>query len=228
MSVRNVITWNVLIMAYGMHGKGEQALEIFRRMVAEGDNNGEIRPNEVTYIAIFASLSHSGMVDEGLNLFHTMKAKHGFQPTSDHYACLVDLLGLSGRIEKAYKLIMTMSSNMNKVDTWSSLLGGCKIHQNLEISKIATKQLFVLEPSVASHHVLFWIEHGDEVHKFVAGDISHPQSKELREYLETLSQRMKKEGYVPDTSCVLHNVDEEEKETMLCGHSERLTLLLAF
>ncbi|MCH84368.1 pentatricopeptide repeat-containing protein chloroplastic-like [Trifolium medium] len=35
---------------------------------------------------------------------------------------------------------------------------------------------------------------------------------------------MKKEGYVPDTSCVLHNVDEEEKETMLCGHSERLAI----
>ncbi|CAL5184447.1 unnamed protein product [Lathyrus oleraceus] len=58
----------------------------------------------------------------------------------------------------------------------------------------------------------------------MAGDISHPQSKELREYPETLSQRMKKEGYVPDTSCVLHNVDEEEKESMLCGHSERLAI----
>ncbi|KAL5098052.1 hypothetical protein RYX36_002379 [Vicia faba] len=256
MSVRNAITWNVLIMAYGMHGKGEEALEFFRRMIAEGDNNGEIRPNEVTYIAIFASLSHSGMVDEGLNLFHTMKAKHGIQPTSDHYACLVDLLGRSGRIEEAYKLIMTMPFNMNKVDAWSSLLGGCKIHQNLEIGEIAAKQLFVLEPNVASHYVLLsniyssagiwdqamdvrkkmkemgvrkepgcsWIEHGDEVHKFVAGDISHPQSKELHEYLETLSQRMKKEGYVPDTSCVLHNVNEEEKETMLCGHSERLAI----
>jgi hypothetical protein len=145
---------------------------------------------------------------------------------------------------------------MNKVDAWSSLLGACKIHQNIEIGEIAAKNLFVLEPNVASHYVLLsniyssarlwdqamdvrkkmkemgvrkepgcsWIEHGDEVHKFLAGDVSHPQSKELHEYLETLSQRMKKEGYVPDTSCVLHNVDEEEKETMLCGHSERLAI----
>ncbi|XP_004487896.1 pentatricopeptide repeat-containing protein At3g57430, chloroplastic [Cicer arietinum] len=256
MSVRNVITWNVLIMAYGMHGKGEEALKLFRRMVAEGDKNIEIRPNEVTYIAIFAACSHSGMVDEGLNLFHTMKAKHGIEPTSDHYACLVDLLGRSGQIEESYKLIKTMPSNMNKVDAWSSLLGASKIHQNLEIGEIAAKHLFVLEPNVASHYVLLsniyssaglwdkamdvrkkmkemgvrkepgcsWIEHGDEVHKFLAGDTSHPQSKELHEYLETLSQRMKKEGYVPDTSCVLHNVDEEEKESMLCGHSERLAI----
>ncbi|KAL9690493.1 hypothetical protein QQ045_010893 [Rhodiola kirilowii] len=35
---------------------------------------------------------------------------------------------------------------------------------------------------------------------------------------------MKEEGYVPDTSCVLHNVKEEEKENLLRGHSERLAI----
>ena len=256
MTVRNVITWNALIMAYGMHGKAKEALELFRRMEAEGDNNGEVRPNEVTYISIFAGCSHSKMVDEGLRLFHTMKANHGIEPTADHYACLVDLLGRSGQVEEAYKLVNTMPSKMSKVDAWSSLLGACRIHQNIEIGEIAAKHLLVLEPYVASHYVLLsniyssaglwdramdvrkkmketgvrkepgcsWIEHGDEVHNFLAGDASHPQSKELHEYLEILSQRMRREGYVPDTSCVLHNVDDEEKETMLCGHSERLAI----
>ncbi|KAG4956730.1 hypothetical protein AAZX31_15G149000 [Glycine max] len=257
MPIRNVITWNVLIMAYGMHGKGEEALELFRIMTAGGGSNREvIRPNEVTYIAIFAACSHSGMVDEGLHLFHTMKASHGVEPRGDHYACLVDLLGRSGRVKEAYELINTMPSNLNKVDAWSSLLGACRIHQSVEFGEIAAKHLFVLEPNVASHYVLMsniyssaglwdqalgvrkkmkemgvrkepgcsWIEHGDEVHKFLSGDASHPQSKELHEYLETLSQTMRKEGYVPDISCVLHNVDDEEKETMLCGHSERLAI----
>ncbi|RYR44172.1 hypothetical protein Ahy_A08g040555 isoform B [Arachis hypogaea] len=256
MPMRNVITWNALIMAYGMHGKGKEALELFRRMEAEEDNNGGVSPNEVTYISIFAACSHSGMVDEGLSLYHTMKVNHGIEPTADHYACLVDLLGRSGQVEEAYKLINRMPSNMSKVDAWSSLLGACRIHQNVEIGEIAAKHLLDLEPYVASHYVLLsniyssaglwdqamdvrkkmkemgvrkepgcsWIEHGDEVHNFLAGDSSHPQSKELHEYLETLSERMKKEGYVPDTSCVLHNVDDEEKETMLCGHSERLAI----
>ncbi|KAL1300643.1 hypothetical protein HN51_045299 [Arachis hypogaea] len=256
MPMRNVITWNALIMAYGMHGKGKEALELFRRMEAEEDNNGGVSPNEVTYISIFAACSHSGMVDEGLSLYHTMKVNHGIEPTADHYACLVDLLGRSGQVEEAYKLINRMPSNMSKVDAWSSLLGACRIHQNVEIGEIAAKHLLDLEPYVASHYVLLsniyssaglwdqaidvrkkmkemgvrkepgcsWIEHGDEVHNFLAGDSSHPQSRELHEYLETLSERMKKEGYVPDTSCVLHNVDDEEKETMLCGHSERLAI----
>ncbi|PRQ30138.1 putative tetratricopeptide-like helical domain, DYW domain-containing protein [Rosa chinensis] len=256
MPLKNVITWNVLIMAYGMHGRGEEALEFFRNMVDEGRWNKEIRPNEVTFIAIFAACSHSGMVDEGLNLFHTMKQDHGIEPAPDHYACVVDLLGRAGSVERAYEIIKTMPSKFDKAGAWSSLLGACRLHQNVEIGEIAANHLLQLEPDVASHYVLLsniysssglwekamdvrrkmkemgvrkepgcsWIEFEDEVHKFLAGDLSHPQSEQLHEYLETLSERMKKEGYVPDTSCVLHNVDEDEKETLLCGHSEKLAM----
>ncbi|XP_054800697.1 pentatricopeptide repeat-containing protein At3g57430, chloroplastic [Prosopis cineraria] len=256
MPVKNVITWNVLIMAYGMHGKGEEALELFRKMAAEGAENGRVRPNEVTYIAIFAACSHSRIVDEGLALFNTMKDERGVEPQSDHYACLVDLLGRSGQVEEAYRMINLMPSDMDKLEAWSSLLGACRNHRNVEIGEIAAKHLFVLEPNVASHYVLLsniyssvglwdkamvirkkmkemgvrkepgcsWIEFGDEVHKFVAGDMTHPQSENLYEFLEILSERMRKEGYVPDTSCVLHNVDDEEKEPLLCGHSEKLAI----
>lgn len=256
MPLKNVITWNVIIMAYGMHGRGEEALELFNNMVDEGRWNKELRPNEVTFIAIFAACSHSGMVDEGLNLFDKMKQDHGIKPAPDHYACIVDLLGRAGNVEGAYEIIKTMPSEFDKAGAWSSLLGACRLHQNVEIGEIAANHLLQLEPDVASHYVLLsniysssglwekamdvrrkmkemgvrkepgcsWIEFEDEVHKFLAGDLSHPQSDQLHEYLETLSERMKKEGYVPDTSCVLHNVDEDEKETLLCGHSEKLAM----
>ncbi|XP_059625494.1 pentatricopeptide repeat-containing protein At3g57430, chloroplastic-like [Cornus florida] len=69
-----------------------------------------------------------------------------------------------------------------------------------------------------------WIEFGDEVHKFMAGDASHPQTEQLYSFVETLSKRMRKEGYVRDTSCVLHNVGEVEKENLLCAHSEKLAI----
>ncbi|KAL1813983.1 hypothetical protein ACET3Z_024048 [Daucus carota] len=51
MRVRNVITWNVMIMAYGMHGKGKQALELFNKMSLKGAVGEEVKPNEVTWIA---------------------------------------------------------------------------------------------------------------------------------------------------------------------------------
>ncbi|KAK1428093.1 hypothetical protein QVD17_16921 [Tagetes erecta] len=250
MSVRNVITWNVMFMAYGMHGKGDLALSLFKNMV------DEVKPNEVTFISLFAACSHSGMVKEGQNLFRRMKDEFGVDPTEDHYGCVVDLLGRAGQLTEAHELIINMPSGLNKVGAWSSLLGACWIHQNVELGEIAAHHLLELEPDVASHYVLLsniyssaglwekatevrknmirngvkkepgcsWIEFDDEVHKFVSGDFSHPQSEQLHGFLETLSERLKHEGYVPDTSCVLHNVNEEEKETLLCGHSERLAI----
>ncbi|KAM3362779.1 pentatricopeptide repeat-containing protein, chloroplastic [Capsicum galapagoense] len=252
MTTKNVITWNVLIMAYGMHGNGEEALELFRMMVLEG----KVKPNNVTFIAIFAGCSHSGMVDQGRQLFRKMKNAYGIEPTADHYACIVDLLGRAGHLEEAYQLVNEMPPEYNKIGAWSSLLGACRIHHNVELGEISARNLFELDPHVASHYVLLsniyssagiwekanmvrrnmkntgvrkepgcsWIELGDEVHKFIAGDASHPQSEQLYGFLETLSEKMKKEGYVPDTSCVLHNVNEDEKETLLCGHSEKLAI----
>ncbi|CAL5398148.1 unnamed protein product [Camellia sinensis] len=256
MPVRNIITWNVIIMAYGMHGKGEEAFELFKSMVGKEHRGEEVEPNEVTFIAIFASCSHSGMLNEGVNLFYRMKDNYGIEPTSDHYACVVDLLGRAGQLEEAYELVNAMPCEFDKTGAWSSLLGACRIHQNVEFGEIAAKNLLRLEPNVASHYVLLsniyssaslwdkatevrknmkemgvrkepgcsWIEFDDEVHKFTAGDSLHPQSEKLHGFLETLAERMRKEGYVPDTSCVLHNVDEEEKENLLCGHSEKLAI----
>ncbi|KAL5773737.1 hypothetical protein ACOSQ2_013661 [Xanthoceras sorbifolium] len=256
MPIRNVITWNVIIMAYGMHGKGEEALELLENMAAAGASGEEVKPNVVTFIAIFAACSHSGMVEEGIDLFYRMKDNFGIEPAPDHYACVVDLLGRAGKVEEAYQLINRMPPEFDRAGAWSSLLGACRIHQNVEIGEIAAHNLLRLEPDVASHYVLLsniyssarlwdkatdvrrqmkemgvrkepgcsWIEFGDEIHKFVAGDGSHPQSEQLHGFLETLSERMRKEGYVPDTACVLHNVDEEEKETLLCGHSEKLAI----
>ncbi|KAG8383444.1 hypothetical protein BUALT_Bualt04G0013900 [Buddleja alternifolia] len=250
MPTRNVITWNVIISAYGMHGEGKEALALFHNMVAE------VKPNEVTFIAVFAACSHSGMVDDGQHLFHRMKVDYGLEPNADHYACVVDLLGRAGRLDEAYKIINSMPAGLDKVGAWSSLLGACKIHEDVQLGEISARNLLQLEPNVASHYVLLsniyssaglwekakevrnnmkekgvrkepgcsWIEFGDEVHKFLVGDASHPQSEQLYQFLADMFTRMKKEGYVPDTSCVLHNVDEKEKENLLCGHSERLAI----
>ncbi|KAL1225574.1 Pentatricopeptide repeat-containing protein [Cardamine amara subsp. amara] len=249
--IRNVITWNVIIMAYGMHGNGQDAIDLLRMMMAQG-----VKPNDVTFISVFAACSHSGMVDEGLRIFYNMKNDYGVEPSSDHYSCVVDLLGRAGRIKEAYQLMNMMPLDFDKAGAWSSLLGACRIHSNLEIGEIAAQNLIRLEPNVASHYVLLaniyssagiwdkatevrrkmkekgvrkepgcsWIEYGDEVHKFTASDSSHPQSEKLRGYLETLWEKMRKEGYVPDTSCVLHDVEEDEKEVLLCGHSEKLAI----
>ena len=42
--------------------------------------------------------------------------------------------------------------------------------------------------------------------------------------LESLDRQMKVEGYVPNTSCVLHDVSEEENKSLVLSHSEKLAI----
>lgn len=64
------------------------------------------------------------------------------------------------------------------------------------------------------------IEVDGVVHEFVKGDSTHLQSSLIYETLED----MKKEGYVPYKSEALFDMDEEEKETALSHHSEKLAI----
>ncbi|KAM1468138.1 hypothetical protein ACFX13_034003 [Malus domestica] len=42
--------------------------------------------------------------------------------------------------------------------------------------------------------------------------------------LDEIAKRLKKEGYAPDTNEVSFDIDEEEKETALSRHSEKLAI----
>jgi pentatricopeptide repeat protein len=249
---RNVITWNVLIMAYGMHGLGDKAIALFDQMVA----SDEAKPNEVTFIAVLAACSHSGMVDRGLELFHSMKRDHGVNPTPDLHACAVDILGRAGRLDEAYSIISSMEPGEQQVSAWSSFLGACRLHRNVQLGEIAAERLFELEPDEASHYVLLcniysaaglweksskvrrrmwqrgvnkepgcsWIELDGAMHRFMAGESAHPESAVVHAHMDALWERMRDQGYVPDTSCVLHDIEEGEKVAILRYHSEKLAI----
>lgn len=249
---RNVITWNVLIMAYGMHGLGDEAIALFDRMVM----SNEAKPNEVTFIAALAACSHSGMVDRGMELFHSMKRNHGVEPTPDLHACAVDILGRAGRLDEAYSIITSMEPGEQQVSAWSSFLGACRLHRNVPLGEIAAERLFELEPDEASHYVLLcniysaaglwekssevrnrmrqrgvskepgcsWIELDGVIHRFMAGESAHPESTLVHAHMDALWERMRNQGYTPDTSSVLHDIEESEKAAILRYHSEKLAI----
>ena len=56
------------------------------------------------------------------------------------------------------------------------------------------------------------------------GDKSHPQTHKICVELERLNLEMKVAGYVPNTSFVLNNVKEEDKEQILMQYSEKLVI----
>lgn len=62
------------------------------------------------------------------------------------------------------------------------------------------------------------------VHEFKMGDGSHPEMKSVYIMLKSMMERLEMEGYMPNTSQVLFDIEEEEKETALRHHSEKLAI----
>ncbi|KAL5582204.1 hypothetical protein UlMin_014646 [Ulmus minor] len=145
---KDVITWSAIIAGYGKHGQGERAVSLFNEMVQSG-----VRPNEVTFTSILHACSHAGLVDEGLHLFRSMLETKLVSPQTDHYTCIVDLLGRAGRLKEAYDLIKGMTFKPNHA-IWGALLGACVIHENVELGEIAAGRLFELEPENTGNYVL--------------------------------------------------------------------------
>ncbi|KAK9110426.1 hypothetical protein Sjap_018486 [Stephania japonica] len=147
MSNLSLVTWTTLISCYGVHGKGEEALVLFDKMKDNG-----YRPNCVTLTAILASCSHSGLIDQGRKIFNSMTGDYGIQPSVEHYACLVDLLGRFGHLEEALGLTKTMPEKPG-ASVWGALLGACRMHKNVEIGEVAAYWLFELEAGNSSNYV---------------------------------------------------------------------------
>ncbi|KAJ4973357.1 hypothetical protein NE237_006531 [Protea cynaroides] len=146
--VRDTIAWSAIIAGYGLHGDGGTATSLFDQMVQSG-----VKPNEVTFTSVLHACSHAGMVDEGLHLFRSMIDNHQMRPRTDHYTCIVDLVGRAGRLEEAYELIKMMPFEPNHA-VWGALLGASVIHEDVKLGEVAAKQLFELEPDNTGNYVL--------------------------------------------------------------------------
>jgi pentatricopeptide repeat protein len=68
---------------------------------------------------------------------------------------------------------------------------------------------------------------GSEIRTFVANDPSKDVRDELQARWDQLVSKMKNAGYKPNTRRVLHNIEEDEKEHLLCKHSEKMAIVWA-
>ncbi|KAF5466390.1 hypothetical protein F2P56_016316 [Juglans regia] len=148
MSDRDVISYSALLTALADHGKTQEALDVFSEMQKEG-----IKPNQVTFISVLNTCSHAGLIEEGCKYFKLMTEVYSIEPLNEHYACMVDLLGRAGQLEKAYNLIV---GNVGNADAtiWGALLSACKVHGNAELGEIAARHLFEIERDNTGNYVL--------------------------------------------------------------------------
>ncbi|KAJ0713971.1 putative tetratricopeptide-like helical domain superfamily [Helianthus annuus] len=138
---KDVLAWTVMISVYALHGHGNEAFDLFDKMVACG-----VRPNSVTFGALLTACAHLGLVDRGRWYFNMMTTNvYTIEPTVQHYACMVDILGRAGLFDEAERLITNMPMDPD-VFVWGALLGACQMHGNVELGEKVAKHLIRLEP----------------------------------------------------------------------------------
>ncbi|XP_023517268.1 pentatricopeptide repeat-containing protein At3g14730-like isoform X1 [Cucurbita pepo subsp. pepo] len=209
MTNKDVASWNIMIMGYGMHGYGMDALDMFSHMC-----EAKIKPDEVTFVGVLSACNHAGFVCQGRSFLAQMEHDFGVIPTIEHYTCVIDMLGRAGHLEDAYDLAQTMPIEANPV-VWRALLGACRLHGNAELAEIAAQKVMQLDPEHCGSYVLMsnvygvvgryeevlevrntmkeqhvrktpgcsWIELKDGVHVFLTGDRTHLELNALTSQL---------------------------------------------
>jgi pentatricopeptide repeat protein len=187
MKQRNAVSWTSLLTGYGMHGHGEEALQVFDEMRRAG-----WEPDGVTLVVVLYACSHTGMIERGMNYFNGMSEEFGIVPGVEHYACMVDLLGRAGCLYEALKLVEGMPMEPNPI-VWVALLSACRIHQNVPLAEYAANRLSELELENDGTYTLLsniyanarrwikkrpgcsWVQGKKGTATFFVGDRSHPQ-----------------------------------------------------
>ncbi|KAF3783499.1 Pentatricopeptide repeat-containing protein [Nymphaea thermarum] len=249
MHERNTSSWNVMICSYGIHGYGKDAVALFYRMQDEG-----FEPNHVTFTCLLSACSRAGLVDEGRECFYLMRrtgvtptVKHyacmvdmlgraGFldearnliaeMPSQPNDSVWGALLGAC-RIHRNLGLGEYAANNLFHLEPDHA--GYYVLMSNVyaasgkwkEVGKLREIMRFkgLKKPAACS-----MIEFDGEVHAFYSSDRSCPDLGPLYRQAETLVMEIRGLGYLPDRSCVLHDVEDEDKEHILSFHSEKLAL----
>lgn len=216
MMERNVISYNTIISAYGIHGCGKQALALFDQMKSLA-----IKPTEVTFVGLLSACSHAGLIRKGWSLYTSMINDYGMLPNMEHYSCMVDLLGRAGNIADACNFIKRMPEEPNGY-VLGSLLAACRVHDKVELVDLLASQIVDDKLEDSGYHILLsniyasmkrwedssrfrtlmkekglikkpgksWIQICNHTHIFKARDTSHPEFKKIIEVLEILLSEM--------------------------------------
>ncbi|CAA7037558.1 unnamed protein product [Microthlaspi erraticum] len=204
MPKKDVVSWTVMISAYGSHGQPREALYHFDEMQKFG-----VRPDGVTFLAVLSACGHAGFIDEGVECFSLMSLKYGIKPSSEHYSCLIDILGRAGRLLEAYDLLQQKPETRDDAELLRTLFSACCVHQDYSLGDRIARLLVEKYPDDASTYtVLFnlyasgeswdaarrvrlkmkemglrkkpgcsWIEINEQVCPFFAEDWCHPHGQ---------------------------------------------------
>lgn len=249
MHERSVISWNAILVGYGKHGLGSEVVRLFNSMIQEMNPDGvtfmavlsgcshgglvdeglnifdymvkdqKMKPEIGHYGCVIDLLGRGGRIEKALEVIKSMP----FEPTSALWgsllgACRVHANASVGEVI-ARKLLEIEPENAGNYVILSNLYAASGRWQDVtRVRELMKLKTVTKEPGRS------WINLDKTRHTFYSSDRSHPQREEIFVKIMEVYERIKEAGYVPDLSCVLHDVDDEQKESILLRHSEKLAI----
>ncbi|XP_010923707.1 pentatricopeptide repeat-containing protein At4g21065 [Elaeis guineensis] len=253
MASKTVVSWTSLIVGLAVNGFGKEALELFSAMERERLVPTEITLVGVLYACshcglvdegfryfnrmkneynIVPKIEHYGCMVDLLGRAGLVEQAHDYimnMPLAPNAVVWRTLLGACA-MHKRLDLGNVAWARLVELDPGHS--GDYVLLSNLyaavgrwgEVHRLRRSMLKGGVRKMPGHSL---VELGNRVHEFVMGDRSHSQSDEIYVMLEEIANKLRLEGYVPRTTNVLADIEEEEKETALNYHSERLAIAFA-
>ncbi|KAJ0970452.1 hypothetical protein J5N97_023329 [Dioscorea zingiberensis] len=171
------------------------------------------------YAAVADLLGRAGKLEEAYGFVSNMHIK----PTASVWSTLLGAC----RVHKNAKLAEKVAEKIFALEPKN--MGYHVLMSNIYSAagrwrEAANLRIMMKDKGMRKQPACSWIEVKSKVHAFVAHDKSHPYYDKIMETLEVLLEQMERAGYVPNTEDVLHDVEEEQKRDLLCGHSERLAI----
>ncbi|XXG86348.1 hypothetical protein AAC387_Pa11g1260 [Persea americana] len=247
---KGVIAWNTMITAYASHGRGVETVASFEDMIRAGvqpdhitftgllsgcshsgmvdqglayfeqmGNVYSVNPRVEHYACIVDLLGRAGHLADAMELISQMS----IEPGPSIWGALLSACRTHGNLEiaeiAARRLFVLEPENTGNYVLLANMYA--KVGRWKEVDSL---RALVKDQGLKKSPGCSWIEINGKAHVFLGGDKSHSQAREIYILLEDLPKKMKAAGYIPDTSFVLHDVTEEEKESSLTTHSEKLAI----
>ncbi|XP_022991386.1 putative pentatricopeptide repeat-containing protein At3g15930 [Cucurbita maxima] len=250
MHQRDKFTWTTIIVGLAVNGHGEKALDIFSKMLEASilpddvtyigvlsacthtgmvDKGREFFLSMTTQHGIEPNITHYGCLVDLLARAGRLKEAHEviknmpIEPNSIVWGALLAGCRVhreANMAEMVAKQILELEPENGAVYVLlCNIYAACKRWNDLR-----DLRQMMMDKGIKKIPGCSLIEMNGTVHEFVAGDRSHPQTKEIDVKLEKMTQDLKFAGYSPDISKVFLDIAEEDKENSVFRHSEKLAI----
>ncbi|MBA0839869.1 hypothetical protein Goarm_005561 [Gossypium armourianum] len=233
---RDKFTWTAMIVGLAINGHGEEALSMFFEMLRASIKPDEItyigvlcacshaglvnegrkffasmtaehgvEPDVAHYGCMVDLLGRAGHLQEACEVIKNMPMK----PNKIIWGALLGACRVHkdvGIAEMAAKNILELDPQNGAVFVLlCNIYAYCKKWDSLHELRESMMHRGIRKTPGCS-----LIEMNGVVHEFVAGDRSHPRSKEIYSKLDNMTRNLKLAGYSPDTSEVFLDIGEED------------------